>query len=140
METADAKNRALREAGVHVPDTFEDLPVVLTKVFASLVQNGTVQVRAEPDPPKVPIDYQWAQELGLIRKPASFISTICDDRGQELLYAGMAISEVFKDDIGIGGVLSLLWFKRRLPTYAAKFIEMVLMLTADHGPAVSGGE
>lgn len=138
METADAKNRALREAGVHVPDTFEDLPVVLTKVFASLVQNGTVQVRAEPDPPKVPIDYQWAQELGLIRKPASFISTICDDRGQELLYAGMAISEVFKDDIGIGGVLSLLWFKRRLPTYAAKFIEMVLMLTADHGPAVSG--
>lgn len=74
------------------------------------------------------------------RKPASFISTICDDRGQELLYAGMAISEVFKEDIGVGGVLSLLWFKRRLPPYAAKFIEMVLMLTADHGPAVSGGK
>lgn len=25
-----------------------------------------------------------------------------------------------------------------LPNYACKFIEMVLMLTADHGPAVSG--
>lgn len=50
----------------------------------------------------------------------------------------MAISDVFKEDIGIGGVLSLLWFKRRLPTYAGKFIEMVLMITADHGPAVSG--
>ena len=25
-----------------------------------------------------------------------------------------------------------------LPSYATKFIEMVLMLTADHGPAVSG--
>jgi ATP citrate (pro-S)-lyase len=50
----------------------------------------------------------------------------------------MAISEIFKEDIGIGGVLSLLWFKRRLPSYATKFIEMVLMLTADHGPAVSG--
>jgi ATP citrate (pro-S)-lyase len=50
----------------------------------------------------------------------------------------MRISEVFKEDIGIGGVVSLLWFKRRLPTYATKFIEMVLMLTADHGPAVSG--
>ena len=50
----------------------------------------------------------------------------------------MRISEVFKEDIGIGGVVSLLWFKRRLPEYACTFIEMVLMLTADHGPAVSG--
>ena len=44
-----------------------------------------------------------AQELGLVRKPAAFISTISDDRGQELLYAGMPISDVFKEDIGIGG-------------------------------------
>ena len=26
----------------------------------------------------------------------------------------------------------------RLPSYAAEFIEMTLMITADHGPAVSG--
>ena len=45
---------------------------------------------------------------------------------------------MFKEDIGLGGVVSLLWFKRRLPPWATKFIEMVLMLTADHGPAVSG--
>ncbi len=74
----------------------------------------------------------------MIRKPAAFISTISDERGQELLYAGMRISDVFKEDIGLGGVVSLLWFKRRLPVWATKFIEMVLMLTADHGPAVSG--
>ncbi len=55
----------------------------------------------------------YVQELGLIRKPAAFISTISDERGQELLYAGMRISEVFKEEIGIGGVVSLLWFKRR---------------------------
>ena len=84
------------------------------------------------------MDYAWAQELGLIRKPASFISTISDDRGQELLYAGMPISDVFKEEIGIGGVMSLLWFRRRIPPYASRFLEMVLMLTADHGPAVSG--
>ena len=47
-------------------------------------------------------------------------STISDERGQELLYAGMRISDVFKEDIGIGGVVSLLWFKRRLPAYACK--------------------
>lgn len=43
-----------------------------------------------------------------------------------------------QEDIGVGGVLSLLWFRKRLPAYATKFIEMVLMVTADHGPAVSG--
>lgn len=32
----------------------------------------------------------------------------------------------------------LLWFKKRLPSYAAKFIELVLQISADHGPCVSG--
>jgi len=53
------------------------------------------------------------QELGLIRKPASFMTSICDERGQELLYAGVPITDVFKEDLGIGGVLGLLWFQKR---------------------------
>jgi ATP citrate (pro-S)-lyase len=55
----------------------------------------------------------FTQELGLIRKPASFMTSICDERGQELIYAGMPITEVFKEEMGIGGVLGLLWFQRR---------------------------
>ena len=137
-ETADAKNKAMREAGFIVPDTFEDLPQVLKETYDGLVSKGTIKPAAEREPPVIPMDYKWAQELGLIRKPAAFISTISDERGQELIYAGMRISDVFKEDIGLGGVVSLLWFKRRLPQWATKFIEMVLMLTADHGPAVSG--
>lgn len=128
----------MKAAGILVPDTFEDLPALLSQAYQDLVARGIIQPKPEPDVPKMPIDYAWAQELGLIRKPAQFVSTICDDRGQELLYAGMPISSVFKDEIGIGGVLSLLWFKRRLPDWACRFIEMTLMLTADHGPAVSG--
>ncbi|KAG8984448.1 citrate synthase, partial [Tulasnella sp. 427] len=138
LETADAKNAAMKAAGFVVPDTFEDLPTVLRETYDSLVSQGTIKPAAERDPPVIPMDYKWAQELGIIRKPAAFISTISDERGQELMYAGMPISEVFKEQIGIGGVVSLLWFKRRLPPWATKFIEMVLMLTADHGPAVSG--
>ncbi len=84
------------------------------------------------------MDYAKALKEGLIRKPSNFICTISDDRGEELLYGNMPISEVFKKDIGIGGVLSILWFKRQLPAYATKFIEMAIMVTADHGPAVSG--
>ncbi|KAJ5894791.1 ATP-citrate synthase subunit 1 [Penicillium taxi] len=138
LETAVYKNAAMREAGIHVPETFEDMPALLKKVYDAEVAKGTITPAPEPAVPKIPIDYSWAQELGLVRKPAAFISTISDDRGQELLYAGMPISDVFREDIGIGGVMSLLWFRRRLPTYASKFLEMVLMLTADHGPAVSG--
>ncbi|OGM51193.1 ATP-citrate synthase subunit 1 [Aspergillus bombycis] len=122
LETAVAKNKAMREAGIHVPETFEDMPQLLKQVYDQEVSKGNIQPQPEPVPPKIPIDYSWAQ---------SSVSS-------ELLYAGMPISDVFREDIGIGGVMSLLWFRRRLPPYASKFLEMVLMLTADHGPAVSG--
>ncbi|KAA1084008.1 citrate synthase [Puccinia graminis f. sp. tritici] len=138
LETADAKNKAMRAAGFIVPDTFEDLPAALKKVYTGLVKDGTIKPSPERDPPNIPVDYKWAQELGMVRKPAAFISTISDERGAELLYAGMPITDVFKEEIGVGGVISLLWFKRRLPPYACKFLEMCLQLTADHGPAVSG--
>merc|ERR1712178_548850 len=92
----------------------------------------------EAETPQVPVDFSWAKKLGMVRKPANFISSIADDRGEELKYCGVTISDVFSKDLGIGGVLSLLWFRRQLPPACTKFIEMVLMITADHGPAVSG--
>lgn len=138
LETAIMKNKSMREAGFFVPDTFEELPMVLAQIYQKMIKSGQIKPAAEPAVPKIPMDYNWAQELGLIRKPAAFISTISDDRGQELLYAGIPITDVFRENVGIGGVMSLLWFRRRLPDYAGKFLEMVLMLTADHGPAVSG--
>ncbi|XP_078482981.1 ATP citrate-lyase isoform X2 [Ciona intestinalis] len=137
-ETAAAKNKALAAAGAHVPCSFNELNTKIREVYNNLVDLGVIVVQEEVPPPTVPMDYSWARELGLIRKPASFMSSISDERGQELLYAGMPISQVFKDDLGIGGVLGLLWFQKRLPTYACKFFEHCLMMTADHGPAVSG--
>ncbi|XP_019361831.1 PREDICTED: ATP-citrate synthase isoform X1 [Gavialis gangeticus] len=137
-ETAVAKNKALKEAGVFVPQSFDELGDVIQSVYEDLVSKGVIEPAEEVPPPTVPMDYSWARELGLIRKPASFMTSICDERGQELIYAGMPITEVFKEEMGIGGVLGLLWFQRRLPKYACQFIEMCLMVTADHGPAVSG--
>ncbi|XP_056871489.1 ATP-citrate synthase [Takifugu flavidus] len=137
-ETAVAKNKALKEAGAFVPKSFDELGEVIKSVYEDLVSKGVIQPAGEVPPPTVPMDYSWARELGLIRKPASFMTSICDERGQELIYAGMPITEVFKSEIGLGGTLGLLWFQRRLPRYACQFIEMCLMVTADHGPAVSG--
>jgi len=133
LETASAKNSAMREAGFVVPDTFEDLPNVLRDTYNKLVASGAISPKPERAPPSIPIDYKWAQELGMVRKPAAFISTISDERGSELMYSGVKISEVFESQMGIGGVISLLWFKRRLPVECTRFIEMALQLTADHG-------
>merc|ERR1712023_57897 len=66
------------------------------------------------------------------------MSSISDERGEELIYGGVKLSQVFEQKLGLGGVLGLLWFRRKLPTYFCSFIEMVLMVSADHGPAVSG--
>ncbi|PAA92804.1 hypothetical protein BOX15_Mlig005922g6, partial [Macrostomum lignano] len=138
QETASAKNAALAAAGAHVPASFDQLGETIRCVYEDLVGRGVIVPKEEPAPPTVPMDYSWARELGLIRKPSSFMTSICDERGQELLYAGVPITEIINRDFGIGGVLSLLWFQRRLPKYACKFIEMCLIITADHGPAVSG--
>ena len=84
------------------------------------------------------MDYAWAREVGLIRRPATFLTSITDERGDELMYSGVRISEIVRDNKGIGGVLGLLWFQRNLPDYFCKFLELCLIVTADHGPAVSG--
>lgn len=60
METADAKNRAMRAAGFIVPDTFEDLPDTLKAVYNQLVTKGAIVPKAEIEPPQIPMDYQWA--------------------------------------------------------------------------------
>ena len=137
-ESAYAKNSALREAGAVVPYSFDDYAEAINRVYKNLVDKGVIVPQPEPAVPTMPMDYATAVKKGLVRKSTNFVSTISDDRGEELLYGNMTISDVFAQDIGIGGVLSILWFKKRLPKYATKFIEMAIMVTADHGPAVSG--
>jgi len=137
-ETADAKNRALREAGAVVPNSFEDFDQKIKETFDRLVAQGKVKPAPEITPPPIPVDYRVARKAGLVRRNAEFICTISDDRGDEPTYAGVQISEVIEKGYTIGEVISLLWFKRRLPKWATEFMEMIIKISADHGPAVSG--
>ena len=138
MEQADAKNQALRDAGAFVPDSFDDYDKLIGEVYNDLVTKGVITPAPEPEMPKMPIDYKVAMKEELIRKPTNFVCTISDDRGEECLYGDKTISQVAQEELGIGGTISLLWFKRLIPKYARDFIEMCLVITADHGPAVSG--
>lgn len=139
-ETASAKNEALANAGAHVPKSFDDFGDLIALVFKALVDAGIVtpQVCEQPAP-ALPSDYDALKKKGLVRKPANFVCSISDDRGPEPTYAGVPISEIASDEqLGVGGAISLLWFRRRLPNYVSKFIELCVITTADHGPCVSG--
>ncbi len=137
-ETADAKNRALLAAGAVVPNSFDDFDAKIRQTYDRLVEGGRLVPKPDVQPRQIPADYAVALKEGMIRRPAEFISTISDDRGEEPRYCGVTISEVIEQDYGLGGVLGLLWFKKRLPQWATGFLEMVVLITADHGPAVSG--
>lgn len=138
LESADAKNAALSEAGAVVPTSFDDYGKAIRETYGRLVQKGTIRPAPDVPAPKFPRDYAQALKEGSIRKPASFICTISNDNREECTYGDLPISKVVEEGLGIGGVLGLLWFKRRLPPFAAKYLETVLVLTADHGPCVSG--
>ena len=129
-ETAESKNNAMKEAGIHVPDPFNDIPEIISTVYKDLHTKGVISDIPEPDMNLCP----------KVRRSKEFICTISDDRGDEATYAGFPISSVATPDTGkgIGDVVSLLWFKKQYPKWATDFIETVMKTVADHGPAVSG--
>lgn len=129
-ETAAAKNKAMEEAGIYVPTSFNDLPLKIKEVYTKLKAEGVIGEIEEP----------VLKTLPPVRKAKNFICTISDDRGDEATYCGYPISAVATPDtgFGIGDVMSLLWFKKRYPKWATEFIETVVKTVADHGPAVSG--
>jgi succinyl-CoA synthetase alpha subunit len=137
-ESADAKNKALREAGAIVPASYDELAEKTHEVYMDLLKKGVIKEIPIPERIRIPMDLSAAEKAGLVRRPTNFICTISDDRGEEATYQGVEISSVVNRGMGIGGAIGLLWFKKELPKFASDFIEMVLVITADHGPAVSG--
>ncbi|CAK9212835.1 unnamed protein product [Sphagnum troendelagicum] len=138
MESAQAKNKALENAGAIVPTSFEGLEDIIKATYEKLVEKKVIVPVKDYTPPPVPEDLNSAIKSGKVRAPTHIVSTICDDRGEEPSYAGVAMSTIIEKEYGVGDVISLLWFKRSLPHYCTKFIEMCVMLCADHGPCVSG--
>ena len=138
METAEAKNKALRDAGAIVPDSYEDLDKKIRETFEKLKQEGQIKPVDEFEPPQVPVDFNDATRMGLVRRQTDVIVTISDDRGDVPTFAGVGLDAIIREKKSIGYVIGLLWFKKEFPEFAQQFIEIVIKLTADHGPAVSG--
>lgn len=139
-ESADEKNAALREAGAIVPNSFDDFGKKVKETYESLVQKGDIVPQPEPEQRGIVAEeYATARKEGKVRKPSDIICSISCDTGEEATYLGEPISSIVEDKTkGVGYTLGLLWLKKKLPVFAAEYIEMILETVADHGPCVSG--
>ncbi|MDO8655780.1 MAG: citrate/2-methylcitrate synthase, partial [Nanoarchaeota archaeon] len=137
-ESAQAKNKALKDAGIIVPDTFEQMENCIAEEFKKLLPTQKIMPDEEHNPRTVPLDYAEALKQGIVRKATNMTSTISSDIGEELTYGNIPISKIIEENYSLGDILGILWFKKKLPTYFTQFLEKCIILTADHGPAVSG--
>merc|ERR1711933_142955 len=65
METAMAKNAAMKEAGIIVPQSFTQLGDEIQKVFTKLVQEGEITVQPEPEVPVTAKDFTALKKAGM---------------------------------------------------------------------------
>ncbi len=134
--SAQAKNKALAEAGAFVPKSFDEFGDKIKEIFDTKVKNQSSYT--PPDDQKFstpPMDFKEAVKQGIVRKATNITSSISDERGEEPTYNGKPISDYA--DKSIGHLINALWFKNQLPEVAEEFIELCIKLAADHGPAVS---
>lgn len=135
-ESAQEKNKALKKAGAFVPDSFNQLGDLISKVFKEKVESSKDYVVPETVIPLIPPeDFVQALKADQVRRNTSIISSISDDRGEDLTYNKQDISVFVQKPIG--STINALWFKGKLSKTAEEFIELCLKLTADHGPAVA---
>lgn len=73
METALAKNAALKESGAFVPQSFDSLGDLIHDVYSSLVSDGTIVPEPEVPPPTVPMDYSWARVSSIFNCSEKYI-------------------------------------------------------------------
>lgn len=126
-ESADAKNKILCEAGVIVPSSFQELEGTIVDLFLQLKRDGKIVEREEQEIPIMPL-----------RRSTTITSTISSDTGEEPTYGLIPISKIIEQKFTLGEIISLLWFRKKLPKEISKFFELVIIICADHGPAVSG--
>lgn len=139
--SARAKSDALKKAGAVVPDTFGALGPAIKQVYEDLLKNGEVKPITDLSPaelPKLPKSVEQSMKEGEVLVTPLIKTTISDDRGDEPLYEGYPASELINKGYDIPHIIGLLWDKRLISKQEAEIIKRILILSADHGPCVSG--
>ncbi len=139
--SARSKSDALKKSGAIVPQTFGALGPAIKKTYEEFLASGVISpVKETPVDQlrKWPKPIEEAIKTGEVTVQPLFKSTICDDRGDEPMYSGYPASDLINKGYDIPHVIGLLWTKRLISPDEAELIRRILMLSADHGPCVSG--
>ena len=139
--SARAKSDALKKAGAIVPDTFGALGPAIKATYEDLLKSGQIQAipdLAQAELPRLPKSVEQAKKDGEVLVAPLIRSTISDDRGDEPLYQGYPASELINAGYDIPHIIGLLWDNRLVSKQEAEIIKRIIMLSADHGPCVSG--
>ena len=139
--SARAKSEALKKSGATVPDTFGALGPAIKATYEALVKSGEVKPIPDLSPaevPALPKTVEQSMKAGEVLVAPLIKSTISDDRGDEPLYNGYPASELINKGYDIPHIIGLLWDKRLISQHEAEVIKRILILSADHGPCVSG--
>ncbi len=138
--SARSKADALKAAGASVPATFGGLGPAIGETYQSLLASGKAKSipGEEASLPKLPMRVEEAIKAGDVFVEPVLKSSICDDQGDEPLYHGYAASDLINKGYHIPHVIGLLWDKRLVSPVEAEIIKRIVMLSADHGPCVSG--
>lgn len=138
--SARAKSDALKKAGAIVPPTFGALGPAIKEAYEGFVKSGEIKAEeaAPVDLPKLPKTVEEAMKAQEVMVAPLIRTTISDDRGDEPCYDGYPASELINKGYDIPHIIGLLWDKRLIGRQEAEIIRRILILSADHGPCVSG--
>ncbi|ARM30925.1 citrate/2-methylcitrate synthase [Prosthecochloris sp. HL-130-GSB] len=139
--SARSKINALREAGAVVPDTFGGLSKAIKQVYDELLASGDIAPEEPIDDallPELPPKVQKIIKEGEVIVEPLIRTTVSDDRGEEPRYRGYAASQLCEKGYGIEDVIGLMWNKKLPTREESEIVKRIIMISADHGPAVSG--
>lgn len=139
--SARAKSDKLIKAGAIVPPTFGDLGPTIKQLYEDLQATGQIKPIEDVPFSQLPDLPRKVEEVigkGEVMVQPLFKTTISDDRGDEPLYCGYPASDLINKGYDISHVIGILWNKKLPTDKEAEVIKRIIMLSADHGPCVSG--
>lgn len=132
FEKASYKNSYMSHCGITVPQTWEQIEIILKNVAN---YHEIKKINYDPQQ-KIVMTFDQACKSGIVRKHPNFYSSISSEKEGDVTYNKMPISAISN----IGDVIGQLWFKKTLPNYLTEYYEKILIICADHGSCVSGAQ